>query len=113
MKVFDRTIETKEDQITVWGLERLLVGLGIEMDFGVSLSKGDLEEKRSNTNQNEVTGETINSAFEEDDWGNLDEIHKPLEVDEEQDMMREMIEVQNQHSKPSENSFDPLSEIEN
>jgi hypothetical protein len=113
MKVFDRTIETKKDQITVWGLERLLVGLGIEMNFGVSLSQGDLEEKRSNTNQNEVMGETINLAFEEDDWGNLDEIHKPLEVDEEQDMMREMIEVQNQHSKPSENSFDPLSEIEN
>ncbi len=110
MKVFDRTIETKEDQITVWGLERLLVGLGIEMNFEVSLSKGDLEEKRSNTTQNEVMGETINSAFEEDDWGNLDEIHKSLEVDEEQDMMREMIEVQNQHSKPSENSFDPLSE---
>jgi hypothetical protein len=113
MKVFDRTIETKEDQITVWGLERLLVGLGIEMNFGVSLSEGDLEEKRSNTTQNEVVGETINSTFEEDDWGNLDKIHKPLEVDEEQDMMREMIEVQNQHSKPSENSFDPLSEIEN
>lgn len=110
MKVFDRTIETKEDQITVWGLERLLVGLGIEMDFGVSLSQGDIEEKRSNTNRNEVTEETINSAFEEDDWGNFDEIHKSLEVDEEQDMMREMIEVQNQHSKPSENSFDPLSE---
>ena len=113
MKVFDRTIETKEDQITVWGLDRLLAGLGIDMDFGVSLQDGDLEEKRSNTTQNEVKVEILNSAFEEDDWGNLGEIHKPLEVDEEQDMMREMIEVQNQHSKPSENSFDPLSEIEN
>lgn len=113
MKVFDRTIETKEDLTTVWGLERLLAGLGIDLDFSVSLQNGEKEEKRSNTSQNEVMEEIQNSVFEEDDWGNLDEVQKPLEVDEKQDMMREMIEVQNQQSKPSENSFDPLSEIKN
>lgn len=113
MKVFDRTIETKEDLTTVWGLERLLVGLGIDLDFSVSLQKGEKEEKRSNTSQNEVIEEIHSSTFEEDDWGYLDEVQKPLEVDEDQDMMREMIEVQNQQSKPNKNSFDPLSETEN
>ena len=110
MKIFDRTIDTKEDQVTVWGLERLLAGLGIDMDFGVLLQNGDFEEKQSNTTQNEVMEEIQNSAFEEDDFGNLNDILRPLEVDEEQDMMREMIEVQNKLSKPMENSFDPLSE---
>ena len=110
MKVFDRTIETKENQIAVWGLEKLLAGLGIDFNLGVSLQDGDVEEKQSITSQNEVVGEIFNTAFEEDDWEILDEVQKPLVVDAEQDMMREMIEVQRQEAKPTENSFDPLSE---